>query len=187
MEKENRRIKMTKMLLNDSFLKLLEKRPLARVTVKDICDDADLNRSTYYRYYTDPYDQIEKLKSNLIEEMFSYIDTSKNTSLNDFSKLYSVIKKMLDYMQTKKDTFRILLSNNGDISLQKDLLTVFAEKLLPSNFKITEEYSPLLQKYIFICNGSFGMIYYWLITNVDETTDELAKQITTFIKPLLQS
>lgn len=187
MEKENRRIKMTKMLLNDSFLKILEKNPLARVTVKDICDEADLNRSTYYRYYTDPYDQIEKLENILIEEMFSYIETSRNTSLNDFSNLYSVIKKMLDYMQTKKDTFRILLSNNGDISLQKDLLTAFAEKLLPPNFKITEEYNPLLHKYIFICNGSFGIIYYWLMTNENETTEKLANQITTFIKPLLQS
>lgn len=55
MEKENRRTKITKLLLTDSFLHLLEQKPLPRITVKDICDYADLNRSTYYRYFTDPY------------------------------------------------------------------------------------------------------------------------------------
>ena len=35
MQKENRRVKMTKTLLNESFLKFLEKKPLSRITVKE--------------------------------------------------------------------------------------------------------------------------------------------------------
>lgn len=124
MDKENRRIRITKMLLNDSFLKLLKNKPLARVTVKDICEDADLNRSTYYRYYTDPYDQMTKLETNIIEEMISYVNISES-SKNNYDALYSIIKQMLDYILSKKETFRVLLSNNGDISLQKDILTIF--------------------------------------------------------------
>lgn len=124
MSKENRRVKITKMLLNDSFLRLLEKKPLARVTVKDICEDADLNRSTYYKYYADPYDQMSKLEINIIEEMYSNIELSKDISQNNYSNLYPIIKQLLEYIQAKKDMFRILLSNNGDISLQKDILTI---------------------------------------------------------------
>ena len=54
MPKENRRVKMTKMLLNESFLKFLAEKPLARITVKEICEDAGVNRSTYYAHFTDP-------------------------------------------------------------------------------------------------------------------------------------
>lgn len=186
MSKEDRRVKITKMLLNDSFLRLLEKKPLARVTVKDICEDADLNRSTYYKYYADPYDQMSKLEINIIEEMYSNIELSKDISQNNYSNLYPIIKQLLDYIQAKKDMFRILLSNNGDISLQKDILTVFAEKLLPSDFKMTSEYSTLLQEFIFISNGSFGMIYYWLMTDKNESVEELAKHISSFIETFLQ-
>lgn len=186
MSKEDRRVKITKMLLNDSFLRLLEKKPLARVTVKDICEDADLNRSTYYKYYADPYDQMSKLEINIIEEMYSNIELSKEISQNNYSNLYPIIKQLLDYIQAKKDMFRILLSNNGDISLQKDILTIFAEKLLPSDFKMTSEYSTLLQEFIFISNGSFGMIYYWLMTDKNESVEELAKHISSFIETFLQ-
>lgn len=187
MSKENRRVKITKMLLNDSFLRLLEKKPLARVTVKDICEDADLNRSTYYKYYADPYDQMSKLEINIIEEMYSNIELSKDISQNNYSNLYPIIKQLLEYIQAKKDMFRILLSNNGDISLQKDILTIFAEKLLPSDFKMTSEYSTLLQEFIFISNGSFGMIYYWLMTDKNESVEELAKHISSFIETFLQA
>lgn len=187
MSKEDRRVKITKMLLNDSFLRLLEKKPLARVTVKDICEDADLNRSTYYKYYADPYDQMSKLEINIIEEMYSNIELSKDISQNNYSNLYPIIKRLLEYIQAKKDMFRILLSNNGDISLQKDILTIFAEKLLPSDFKMTSEYNTLLQEFIFISNGSFGMIYYWLMTDKNESVEELAKHISSFIETFLQA
>ena len=63
MQKESRRVKMTKMLLNESFLKFLAEKPLAHITIKEICEAADVNRSTYYAHYTDPYDQLKKAGS----------------------------------------------------------------------------------------------------------------------------
>lgn len=187
MPKENRRVQITKMLLNDSFLNLLKNKPLARVTVKDICEDADLNRSTYYQYYADPYDQMTKLEMNIIEEMISYVNISE-TPKNNYDALYSIIKQMLDFIQSKKDTFRILLSNNGDISLQRDILTVFYEKLLPSPDSVmSNEQSAFLKEFTFIGNGSFGMIYYWLMSENSESTGELAKSITEFVNTFLQA
>lgn len=190
MPKENRRTRITKMLLNDSFLRLLEKKPLARVTVKDICEDADLNRSTYYQYYKDPYDQMGKLEVDIIEELYSCIGDSKDITADNLSGLHVIVKQVLDYMQAHKNMFRILLSNNGDISLQKDILTVFSEKLLPQDFKVSKESrksSTLLQKFIFIGNGSFGLIYYWLMTDNNESTEELARRIASFIEKFMKS
>ena len=74
MQKENRRVKMTKAMLNESFLKYLEEKPISRITVKEICEDADVNRSTYYVYYSDPYDQLHKIEDALIQEQAVYID-----------------------------------------------------------------------------------------------------------------
>ena len=75
MKKENRRVKMTKKLLNDSFLKFLAKKPLSRITIKEICDDADINRSTYYAHFTDPYDQLKKLEVDIMTDMTIYVDS----------------------------------------------------------------------------------------------------------------
>ncbi len=181
MEKENRRTRITKLLLTDSFLHLLEQKPLSRVTVKDICDYADLNRSTYYRYFTDPYDQMTKLEVEIIEEMAACVDdhVKKEGQPGDISGLYPIILQVLRYIESKREMFHILLSNNGDLSLQKDILTVLAGKLLPEDFKEPTS-KGLLQKYIFISNGSFGIIYYWLMADTKETIENLAKQITEY-------
>ncbi|MBU3179192.1 TetR family transcriptional regulator C-terminal domain-containing protein [Clostridium estertheticum] len=187
MQKENRRVRITKLLLNESFLRLLSKKPLARFTVKEICADADLNRSTYYQYYTDPYDQMTKLEEDIIEEMTSYVDTIKDEPVLDYSQLYQVIKKMLDYMHAKREMFRVLLNNNGDISIQKDILTVFSEKFLPPDFKTSKDKTELLQDFIFVSNGSFGIIFYWLMIDNAESTADLAKRITDFVEDFLQS
>ena len=187
MEKENRRTRITKLLLTDSFLHLLEQKPLSRVTVKDICEYADLNRSTYYRYFTDPYDQMAKLEVEIIEEMAACVDTraAKEGQPAYTAGLSLTIKQILDYFYSKKDMFRILLSNHGDFNLQKDILTVLAEKLLPGSMQSPESKS-LLKKYIFISTGSFGMIYHWLMTDIQSDTDELAEQITQYCLKILQ-
>lgn len=186
MPKENRRVRITKMLLNDSFLKLLANKPLARVTVKDICEDADLNRSTYYQYYDNPYDQMTKLKANIIEEMIYYVNVSETATIN-YDVLYLIIKQLLDYIQSKKDAFQILLSNNGDISLQNDILTVFYEKLMSLDIVASWEHSSFLKEFMFIGSGSYGMIYYWLMIENSESTEELAKSITEFVNTFLQA
>ena len=182
MPKENRRTKITKLLLNESFLQLLSKKPLTRITVKEICEDADLNRSTYYQYFADPYDQMMKLEADTISGMVSYLDTIVNGVVSDHNHLYTIIKHIIDYIQSKKKLFQILLSNNGDISLQKDILTVFFFFFLQTDIQMLNDRCELLQEYIFFSSGSFGLIYYWLMSDEDETTDALAKRITSFVE-----
>ena len=109
MPKENRRVKMTKMLLNESFLKFLAEKPLARITVKEICDDADVNRSTYYAHFTDPYDQLKKLESDIMVDMTIYVDNIMTEGLHDDKKQRQIIKGILEYIQSKKYVFQVLL------------------------------------------------------------------------------
>ena len=183
MPKENRRVKITKLLLTDSFLRLLAEKPLSHITVKAICEDADLNRSTYYQYYADPYDQMAKLKASIIEEMTSYTELPAEEQVSKEAALYAVIQKTLDYMDSKKEMFRILLCN-GDISLQRDIQSIFAQKLIPMYFNPSTN-KTALQEFIFISSGCFGIIYYWLSIDTQIPTGELTAQITRFVKKFL--
>ena len=51
---DNRRVRMTKKLMKDAYLELLERSPSEKISVTDICKVADVNRSTFYLYYEDP-------------------------------------------------------------------------------------------------------------------------------------
>lgn len=180
MGKESRRVKMTKMLLNESFLNFLAEKPLSRITIKEICEYADVNRSTYYAYYTDPYDQLRKLEADILVDMSIYIDGITSVDSQDSQHFYQSIKGFLDYISSKKHTFQVLLGSAGDFNLQKDILTFFAERILKIDFQAGTGNMDSLQEYIFVSNGSFGLIYYWLMDHGKETTENLAWRITSF-------
>ena len=50
-EKPNQRILLTKTMLKNSLLELLQTETIQKVSIKQICQNAQINRSTFYKYY----------------------------------------------------------------------------------------------------------------------------------------
>lgn len=82
----DRRTAYTKMVIKDSLYRLLGKKHLQNITVKELCELADINRATFYRNYQDIYDLFEKLEEELTEEAFRDHDME-----NDRYRLLEVI------------------------------------------------------------------------------------------------
>lgn len=59
---ENRSVRRTKKLLINHLIGLLKQKPINQISVKELTDLCDLNRGTFYLYYKDIYDMIEKLE-----------------------------------------------------------------------------------------------------------------------------
>ena len=53
--------KFTKQRIMDSFLDLLNKKSLDKLTVKDVIELAEVNRNTFYYYFQDIYDLLNKV------------------------------------------------------------------------------------------------------------------------------
>lgn len=176
----NRRVKYTKMVLNESFLKFMAEKPISRITVKEICEDADVNRSTYYVHYTDPYDQLKKLEADIMVNMAIYVDGVTTEGLHDDKKQLEIMKGVLEYIKSKQHIFQVLLTKGGDYDLQKDILSFFGERLFASDNSENPEDKVLHYKYIYASTGAFGMIYHWIVDDSEMSVDELAKMITAF-------
>lgn len=67
-KKTDRRTAYTRMVIRDALYELLRTKHLPQVTVKEICERADINRATFYRNYQDIYDLFEKIEEELTEE-----------------------------------------------------------------------------------------------------------------------
>ena len=52
MEKKDARKRYTQMVLKQSLLKLLKEKPVNKITVKEVCELAQLNRATFYAHYS---------------------------------------------------------------------------------------------------------------------------------------
>lgn len=66
MKKENRRTQMTKRMLKDSLLELLEHQDIQKISIRALCELADINRSTFYKYYASQYDLLKDMEKQSI-------------------------------------------------------------------------------------------------------------------------
>ena len=97
----DRRIKYTKMVLRQALLEILQERPIERVTVKEICDRADINRSTFYVHYGSP----QELLDGIQREMFEEIKEKKR----DFTNIKAYMADMCDIIYDNRELMQVLL------------------------------------------------------------------------------
>ena len=65
----DRRVKYTKKIIKDTFLELLSKKDIKKITVSEICNIADINRATFYRYYLDVHNLLESIEDEFVCEL----------------------------------------------------------------------------------------------------------------------
>ena len=59
----------TKRKIFATFLTILEKKPFDKITVRDIVEACDINRNTFYYYYSDIYELLEEIFKFEFSEM----------------------------------------------------------------------------------------------------------------------
>lgn len=68
------RVKKTRSSIINAFLQLRAKKPLERITVKELADLAEINKATFYLHYKDIYDLSEQLENDIFERAFNNIE-----------------------------------------------------------------------------------------------------------------
>ena len=108
--------KFTKKAIMLSLLELLKTKSIDKVTVKDICDECEINRNTFYYYYKDIYDVLNSIFMQEIEENLR--DVAKDGS---FYEKYSKAASLL--AQYKDVVIHVYNSKN------RDIITNYLEKM----------------------------------------------------------
>ena len=76
------RIEKTKRSIYNAFIGLRSKKPLERLTVKELCEEAQINKSTFYVHYRDVYDLSDKIESEIVRDIIRTIENSEDLFLN---------------------------------------------------------------------------------------------------------
>lgn len=77
-----------------------EKRPIGKITVREICEQAEIHRSTFYAHYQDVYDLVERVERNmsrqLTESFFRKMD-EKAPARDCFTEIFSFIREHREF------------------------------------------------------------------------------------------
>jgi probable dihydroxyacetone kinase regulator len=94
----------TRKMIREAFIKMLNERPLNKITVKDIATACEVNRNTFYYYYTDVYELLSELFQTELQTVIDeYNDTlsweesfivATKFALENRKAIYHVYKSM---------------------------------------------------------------------------------------------
>lgn len=171
-ENENRRTKLTKLLLKESLLHLMETKPINKITVTEICKSADLNRGTFYTHYLDAYDLLEQIQLELFSEVTEAVD--KLLKKNVPSSI--IIKEIFELILKNKNLCKVILSENGDKAFLKSIINLTREKII-SDWMETYQYPnvrDLELLYIYTSSGIVGIVENWIQNDFKQSSAKLS-------------
>ncbi len=170
-EKENRRKVMTRQLLQLGLIECLQNKPLQKVTVKEICERADVNRSTFYLYYTDPSALLREMEADLLQQASIHLD-----QMDSGESTRGYMKELLLFIKGKKELFVILLDTRDDPSFTSSFMEASLQNLKKTLIiRGKEEVQDYV--YAFLLRGCLAMIRLWLDRNCDLPADLLADRM----------
>lgn len=182
-EKVDRRVKYTRMVLKESLIKLLEKKDLSQITIKEICEEADVNRATFYAHYSDQHDLLLKIEDELLSNVRSYLsDYIKGDTGLD---MVSAVELVFDYIRENAKLCKLLLSERGDLSFQKKIMMFVYERNIGDLIRsgsITREEAEYI--YAFSITGCVGAAQKWLEGGMKQSSRFMAELLVRLSQDL---
>lgn len=158
--KENQRSRLTKLLLKQAFLHLMHGKAPTKISVKEICAEAGLNRSTFYLHYNEPNDLLMELEEDAMDLVSGSLSSiaSLNSAASDALEL---LRSFLHGIREHDELFRALLVENTDPHFRRKLLAS-ALTLTETSFDIDLDPSIKSDVYLFLVSGSIELLTDWI-------------------------
>ena len=154
------------LLIKETFLKLLEERPLSQITVKDIVAESGVNRNTFYYHYAD----LPTLIESIIIEQTETIISAHHT----FESIESAILTALEFtLRHTRAVMHLYNSSNRDI---------FNQYFMQISEHVITEYFETLCRDISISDQDKALlIHYHTCLAFGQAIDWIRKGMTTDI------
>lgn len=177
----DRRTRRTKKLLKEAFIELLSQKKLNEITVKELCDLADINRGTFYLHYQDIYDLKQQLENEIYQQLNEIVDACP--TVIDVTTSNRLFLDLFRFVEKHSALLKAFLGPNGDISFLRKMQTLFKERYLNITLRgknpckaTNADFS-----YSFVASGFTGLVESWLNEEQRTPVEEMAKLTTKMV------
>lgn len=179
-KKDDRRVRYTRRVIQQSFVRLLSRKPIAKITVKEICEQADVNRSTFYAHYQDPYDLMLKIKQDVLQEIHSWMNGL--IPLADGSNAYSAMKLVFEYVLANAELCKVMLGEHGDEKLPEEIMMIAQTQVIEEWKGVGDTGAGRLDYFIqFGVHAGIAVVKKWLENGLRESPEEMAELVIRLI------
>ena len=176
-KKEDRRVAITRRMLKEALTAMLRETDIYHVSIRELCLRADVNRTTFYKYYGSQFD----LLADMEKDMLDFLSAAIRDNASDPEK---IVMAACEYLEDHLEFGRLILNNNVDPLFPGKLfsLTVLRESVMNSGGWPAD---PAEQEYLFnyITYGAYRMIDLWINKDRRESPARMARLLMRFIGP----
>ena len=170
----DRRVRKTKDILKKSLINIMKEKSISSITVKELCEKADINRGTFYLHYAGVFNFLEEIENELFEEFHDMIlshEISKNKIITK-----PILENIFTFVKNNNDFCMIVLCERGDVAFVKKIVSIIYEKGYNdwSNIFNKNDKDLFDKYYSFILYGAIGLIDYWLKNGLKESPEYMA-------------
>lgn len=192
MNKQESKYFYTSSLFDDALIELLEKKDINYITIKELCDKAGVNRSTFYLHYESINDLLDETMQYILdkflkkfnknpEEFISNIDNLSLKDLNFINKEY--LSPYLEFIKENRKIYLAYLNNSNTLKAfdSANNLSEYVIEPIMSKFGIPERD----RKYwmVFGIKGITAIIELWIKNDCVDDIEYIEKIIIDCIRP----
>ena len=182
----------TALRLDEALLALLEEKDLEYITVKEICHQAGVNRSTFYLHYETISDLVNETMEMINQRFLSYFPQQKDEIFNNLEsrerdELILVTREYLlpylRFIRENKKVYRAAFRNPGGMGahtrygeLKQHILGPILER-----FEIPAAHRPYYMAYYI--EGIAAIVKEWLRQDCADEVEMIADIIETCVRP----
>lgn len=183
--KEYACVKKTKKAFETSLAELARGQQLNKITVKMVCEKAQLSRNAFYFHYKDIGALISDIEENLLRDAEAMLTDLGNLGFP--KNVYATIDGLIDLFESRRDVVMMLLDKSFSATFTDRISRMFSDFNYKYFRQVHGEKSKVSYEffYIFISGGFYSIIKYWM-DNPDKMDKASLKGLTyVFIKRLL--
>ena len=124
MKKKDRRTLYTENVIKETILKLLQTKPISKITVSEVCKIAEINRGTFYIHYKDCLDVLEQLQEEYCNDVIRFIEEQEEEDHLD------IILKLHEYNKAHENHYLIFMRTDLPVRSFKKLIDFGKNKII---------------------------------------------------------
>ena len=184
--KDNQRTRLSKKLFQNAVLELLEEKGgIEKISVRELCAKAELNRSTFYAHYAEPREVLAEAEDEILTETAAHIKKIGEQTTGG-GKEY--LTSFLRYVRDNDKVFRVLLVTAADPAFKSRFMQISILYLF-EHMQLTMDAEKQQYIYSYLLDGSFGILTQWIrsdyAVSVSEIVDLLFTLNASAILPLV--
>lgn len=165
------RIEKTKCAIRNAFLQLRSRKPLEKITVKELCALANINKATFYLHYHDIYDLSETLERDVVQSCLDGIEHPENI----FKDNKNFIRELTASFIANEQLIKILFEGNRSSSF----MDLFEEELYKIIHNVYPDYKPSAENKMVMTYLIYGG-YYTYFKHIEKGANSVFNIIEKF-------